>query len=150
MFSLLYQYRVELLLSGHDHAYQRFAALNPSGGSDTEGVTQFVVGTGGAFLEGFTNSSPAPIVRNSNTFGVLALTLTASGWSTSFVPEAGATFTDSASGTCRVPGTTHDADHVGSRAGLTHHQPVARRHCWLAGRRSWAPPRRPPESAACG
>jgi hypothetical protein len=45
-------------------------------------------------------------VRNSNTFGVLALTLTASGWSTSFVPEAGATFTDSASGTCRVPGTT--------------------------------------------
>ena len=37
MFSLLYQYRVELLLSGHDHAYQRFAALNPSGGSDTRG-----------------------------------------------------------------------------------------------------------------
>ena len=45
-------------------------------------MTQFVVGTGGAFLDGFTNSSPAPVVRNSTTFGVLALTLTASGWST--------------------------------------------------------------------
>ena len=38
MFSLLYQYRVELLLSGHDHTYQRFAALNPSGGSDSRAV----------------------------------------------------------------------------------------------------------------
>ena len=132
MFSLLYQYRVELLLSGHDHAYQRFAALNPSGGSDTEGVTQIVVGTGGAFLEGFTNSSPAPIVRNSNTFGVLALTLTASGWSTWFVPEAGATFTDSASGTCRAPTTTTPTT-VAAEAGLTHQQPVAQRHCWRAG-----------------
>ena len=40
-------------------------------------------------------------MRNNTTFGVLALTLTASGWQSEFVPEAGATFTDSASGTCR-------------------------------------------------
>ena len=76
LFSLLYQNRVELLLSGHDHTYQRFAALNPSGSRDSRGVVQMVVGTGGASHYGFRNSSPAPVVRNNTSYGVLALELT--------------------------------------------------------------------------
>jgi hypothetical protein len=101
LFSLLYQNRVELLLSGHDHTYQRFAALNPSGSRDAGGVVQMVVGTGGASHYGFRNSSPAPVVRNNSSYGVLALELTATGWSSRFVPEAGASFRDQATGTCR-------------------------------------------------
>ena len=90
MFSLLYQNRVELLLSGHDHTYQRFAPLNPSGAVDQQaGVVQIVVGTGGASHYGFTNSSPAPVVRNNTSYGVVALTLTATGWSSGSSPRRG-------------------------------------------------------------
>ena len=100
LYSLLYQNRVELLLSGHDHTYQRFPALNPSGSRDSRGVVQMVVGTGGASHYSFTNSSPAPVVRNNTSYGVLALELTSTGWRSRFVPEAGASFRDQASGTC--------------------------------------------------
>ena len=38
----------ELLLTGHDHDYQRYAPQNPNGNRDTaRGITEFVVGTGG-------------------------------------------------------------------------------------------------------
>jgi len=39
-------------------------------------------------------------VRNSDTFGVLKLTLHANGYDWTFVPEAGKTFADSGSGGC--------------------------------------------------
>jgi hypothetical protein len=39
-------------------------------------------------------------VRNSNTFGILALTLKPNGYGWRFIPEAGKTFTDAGSGAC--------------------------------------------------
>jgi acid phosphatase type 7 len=39
-------------------------------------------------------------VRNSDTFGVLKLTLHASSYDWQFAPEAGRTFTDSGTGSC--------------------------------------------------
>ena len=119
MFSLLYQNQVELLLTGHEHNYQRFA-LNWSGSVDQQGgVVQLVVGTGGASRDGFTNSSPAPVQRNNTSYGVVALTLTATGWSSEFIPEAGATYRDSASGTCRGSGEGSSEPSSGTTAPTT-------------------------------
>ncbi|GAB1691904.1 metallophosphoesterase family protein [Krasilnikovia sp. M28-CT-15] len=47
LFQTLYKYKVELVLSGHEADYERFAPLNPDGRQDPLGVRQYVVGTGG-------------------------------------------------------------------------------------------------------
>jgi hypothetical protein len=91
----------EIVLNGHDHDYERFAPMNDSGKVDTTGgIVEFVVGTGGKshypFIKIVSNSQ----VRNNTTFGVLDLTLSSGSWSSTFVPVAGKTFTDTAAGTC--------------------------------------------------
>jgi 3',5'-cyclic AMP phosphodiesterase CpdA len=51
MWSLLNEWDVELVVSGHDHLYERFAPQNDSYQHDAaRGIRQFVVGTGGAPL----------------------------------------------------------------------------------------------------
>jgi len=48
---VLYEANVDVVLSSHDHHYERFAPQDPSGGADSvQGIRQFVVGTGGAAL----------------------------------------------------------------------------------------------------
>jgi hypothetical protein len=50
----LYSAGAELVISGDDHDYERFAPQTPLGTQDPRhGVRQFVVGTGGAVLRGF-------------------------------------------------------------------------------------------------
>lgn len=93
----------EIVLSGHDHDYERFAPQDADGTLDVaHGLRQFVVGTGGKnhyAMSGpiLTNSE----VHNDDTFGVLALTLRPDGYDWRFIPEPGKTFTDSGSGGCR-------------------------------------------------
>src|SRR5204863_673578 len=54
LWQTLYDYGAELVLSGHDHDYERFAPQNASGQADPSfGVREIVVGTGGAALSGF-------------------------------------------------------------------------------------------------
>jgi hypothetical protein len=93
---------VEILLSGHSHDYERFAPLDRNGNLDpARGIRQFVVGTGGAFFTGGLNTREAySEVAQSDTFGVLFLTLHASSYDWRFVPEAGRTFIDSGSTSC--------------------------------------------------
>ncbi|CAN5655994.1 hypothetical protein BH18ACT17_BH18ACT17_07350 [soil metagenome] len=50
---VLYRQGVDVVLSGHEHHYERFARLTPWGRTSTSGIRQFVVGTGGAFSYGF-------------------------------------------------------------------------------------------------
>ena len=53
MFEILYAGGVDVALVGHDHHYERFAPMTPTGELDRErGVRQFLVGTGGAALRG--------------------------------------------------------------------------------------------------
>jgi acid phosphatase type 7 len=91
------------------HDYERFAPQTPRGRLDwTRGIRQFVVGTGGKTHYGFrtirANSQVRNSqVRNSGTFGVLRLTLRASGYDWRFVPEPGKSFTDTGHGTCHQP-----------------------------------------------
>jgi hypothetical protein len=97
----LYAAGAEFVISGHDHIYERFAALNADGRPDpARGIRAFVVGTGGASHELLREPVPGSEVRNRDTFGVLALALSDRGYRWKFLPEAGKTFTDAGSGTC--------------------------------------------------
>jgi hypothetical protein len=96
----MYAARVDLLLSGHSHSYERFAPQNASGGADANGVRQFVVGTGGAFFTGFSTVVANSQVRKSNIFGVMKLTLHSNSYDWSFVADQSTPFSDSGTGSC--------------------------------------------------
>jgi hypothetical protein len=101
LYTALYEAGVDLLLTGHEHNYERFAALNPAGQpDDARGVREFVVGTGGRSHYPFGPPMPGSEVRNDNTYGLLALTLRPTSYQWQFVPEAGKSFTDSGSTNC--------------------------------------------------
>ena len=97
----LYDANAELILNGHDHDYERFAPQDPNGNSDPKrGIREFVVGTGGKNHREFGIHKSNSEVRNNDAFGVLKLTLKATGYDWKFIPEAGKKFTDSGSGSC--------------------------------------------------
>jgi len=97
----LHEAGAEIVLSGHDHDYERFAPQDPQGIlDDTHGIRQFVVGTGGANHRQFETIKPNSEVRNADTFGVLVLKLGVERYEWRFVPEPGAEFTDSGTGEC--------------------------------------------------
>ncbi len=64
----------DLLLSGHDHNYQRWQPLNAGGIQSTGGVVQIVVGTGGHSLQSATRADSRVAVFASR-YGVLRLEL---------------------------------------------------------------------------
>jgi acid phosphatase type 7 len=97
----LYEANADVVLSGHAHSYERFAPQDPFGAADpVRGIREFVVGTGGAGLHSFGTIQPNSEVRESNTHGVLKLTLHPTSYEWEFVPVAGKTFTDSGSSSC--------------------------------------------------
>ena len=99
----LYDYGADVVLNGHDHAYERFALQSPSGKAEpTRGIREFIVGTGGASLYPIPafQLEPNSELRNSSTWGVIKLTLHPTSYDWEFVPIAGQTFTDSGSGSC--------------------------------------------------
>lgn len=99
--NLLYAGGADLIVNGHDHDYERFAPQDPNGLADPKsGIREIVVGTGGAALRPFAGRQPNSEVRNATTHGVLRLTLSAGGYAWSFVPVAGATFSDAGQGVC--------------------------------------------------
>lgn len=75
---LFEQYGVDLVLTGHDHNYERShpmkgAAMAPSG---TRGIPYLVVGGGGASLRGFPSQAPEwSALRNNKDFGFLDVTV---------------------------------------------------------------------------
>jgi acid phosphatase type 7 len=92
---------VDVVLTGHNHDYERFEPLNAAGLPDPNGTAEFVVGTGGKNHYGFVVPAlPGEVVRNDKSFGVISMTLTPTGYSWRFVDAAGYTFTDSGSATC--------------------------------------------------
>jgi hypothetical protein len=87
---LLYHHDVELVLSGHDHIYERFAPQTHDGRLDpARGIRQFVVGTGGSNLTEIELIAPNSEVRNNDTYGILKVTLHPTSYDWEFVPEAG-------------------------------------------------------------
>jgi hypothetical protein len=100
LFTILYDADVDVVLTGHNHHYERFAPQRPDGTrDDTRGIRQFVAGTGGAALYDFAAPQANSEVRL-KTFGVLKLTLGATSYSWEFIPIAGSSFTDAGGGDC--------------------------------------------------
>lgn len=100
LFAILYDAGAEILLSGHNHQYERFGPQRPDGTPDEiSGIREFVVGSGGAPLYDFSTPEPNSEVRHKG-HGVLKLTLKASSYSWEFVPITRGTFTDVGNGVC--------------------------------------------------
>jgi hypothetical protein len=99
LFQALSDARVELLLTGHDHDYERFAPRTPSGKADPDGVREFVVGTGGRNIRAGSGGAGTEVMET-DSFGALFLTLSPTGYRWEFGAVNGSTFTDTGSGTC--------------------------------------------------
>ena len=98
---LLYDNNADLILSAHDHTYERFAPQTPSGTVDQQrGIREFIVGSGGANHTSFVTTAANSEVRNDTTFGALELTLHPTSYEWTFAPIAGQTFTDSGTTAC--------------------------------------------------
>ena len=101
LWQALYAWGAEIVLSGHDHNYERFAPQRADGIADAAfGIREFVVGTGGASHDGFGSLVPNSEAQIQGVYGVLKLTLQPGGYTWQFVPEAGKTATDQGSGSC--------------------------------------------------
>ena len=102
---LLYQYKADIVVNGHNHNYERFNLVDPSEQAASDGIREFLAGTGGAPGPVYTYAEhpldPNEAVRNqTGLYGVLQLTLNSSSYSWKFLPAAGYTFTDSGTTDC--------------------------------------------------
>lgn len=83
----LHEAGAELVLSGHDHDYERFAPQDADGRVDAaRGLRQFVIGTGGAFLTPFFYFMAHSEMRDNSSHGVLRLQLHDNGYSWQYLP----------------------------------------------------------------
>ena len=100
LFTILYDNGADVVLSGHNHTYERFAPQRPDRTrDDANGIRYFVAGSGGASLYDFVRTEPNSEVRYRG-WGVLKLTLGASGYGWEFMPIEGSSFTDTGTGAC--------------------------------------------------
>jgi hypothetical protein len=99
--NILFEGNADVIINGHDHHYERFEPQTPAGLRDTvRGITQYVVGTGGAGLTGIR----VPVQVNSarriqGHFGVLKLTLGAEEYQSAFLDTEGRVW-DRSAGKC--------------------------------------------------
>jgi hypothetical protein len=99
LWRLLYDAGAEIVVSAHDHLYERFAPQTPDGKADeARGIRQFTVGTGGAPLYDVRRLMPNSEFT-AKEWGVLELTLTPTGYRWAFLSTAGGTL-DSGQGDC--------------------------------------------------
>jgi hypothetical protein len=102
LFEILYRAGVSVLISAHDHIYERFMPQDPNGNADANGVRQFIVGTGGAPLYQIDMIKPHSEARNTRAHGVIKFVLDTTTYEWEFIPIAGQTFRDRGSATCSL------------------------------------------------
>ena len=113
LWQLLYEAGADLVLSGHDHHYERFAAQSPAGLAEpTRGIRQFVVGTGGSGVGTPALLRPNSEIANGATYGVLKLTLRPGSYDWQFLPVAGSSFTDTGTASCVAAGPVNGLPQV--------------------------------------
>ena len=100
LWQLLQDARAELVLSGHDHSYERFGPQDAAGRADDRGIVEMVVGTGGRDPRAIGDPEPNSLVRASPVFGVMRLELRPDGYAFEFLAVPGEDFTDAGSDTC--------------------------------------------------
>lgn len=83
--SVAYAHRLDVALAGHEHDYERFEALTPSGDpAPGRGITSFVSGAGGRSLYELGEPVPGSAFAEDTRFGVLVLTLRSRGYDWEF------------------------------------------------------------------
>lgn len=100
LWEALYAGGADLVLNGHEHSYERFGPQDPDGREDAaRGITELVVGTGGAAMRDFKDPVANSRVRSAYGNGVISLSLAPAGWTFDFRTTDGG-FRDTGSGTC--------------------------------------------------
>jgi hypothetical protein len=74
--------------------------MDAEGRPVSDGLTQFIVGTGGRSLYGFADILPTSAEHDNSTFGVLQLTLRDGGYDWAWVPASQGGFTDAGGADC--------------------------------------------------
>ena len=97
----LVEAKVDVILNGHAHDYQRFPPMNVEGEPDPTGPRTFVVGTGGSPFSPFDEQAfVRSEVRSDTSHGFLKLVLRDHGYAWSFVPITGDTLHDEGEAPC--------------------------------------------------
>ncbi|HYW07443.1 MAG TPA: metallophosphoesterase [Longimicrobium sp.] len=98
---VLYAGGVDVVLAGHDHHYERFAALTPDGERDpARGIVSFVIGTGGAPLYAVDQPGPHSLAHQNRVHGVVAFRFAPGRYEWEFVPVRGAGYADRGTASC--------------------------------------------------
>ena len=94
--------RADLVLSAHDHDYERYVPMNADGdAAPAKGLTQIVAGTGGASHYQFHNPEPTSAVRITGRNGVLRLQLLPEAFAWQFLQAPNGEILDSGTTDCR-------------------------------------------------
>lgn len=91
VWKLLHDAKAELVLNGHDHHYERFAPQSPDGEADKNGIVEILGGMGGANPYKIEEVQPNSEKRLTDTFGVVKLNFTDTGFSWELVDTDGKT-----------------------------------------------------------
>jgi hypothetical protein len=101
LWQALYDANADLVLSGHDHSFERFTPMAPDGVADpVRGIRQIISGVGGKGTQSAVSIRPGSEIRNGTSLGVARVTLRPTGYDWQFVPDTVGGFTDSGSGGC--------------------------------------------------
>lgn len=107
IWQMLYDAGADVVISGHDHDYERFAPQTPSGATDAaRGIREFVVGTGGGSLRRFPHLARNSEIRISGQYGVLMLILELRRYRWEFLTVDGQIW-DAGQASCHDVATTH-------------------------------------------
>jgi PKD repeat protein len=102
VYQAAYDLNVDLIITAHEHVYERFKPQDANGVVDNvRGIREFIIGTGG---EGNSSKDITPLPNSDaryggTTFGVIKLTLDPGSYSWDYLPVKG-TFVDTGTGTC--------------------------------------------------
>ena len=99
-YRIAYNHHVDVMLSGHDHHYERFVPKRPDGTRSARGVVQFVSGTGGKSFYPANDVVAGSAYRLAKRFGVLSLSLRSGSYAWAWKGIGGAT-RDAGSRDCR-------------------------------------------------
>ncbi len=87
----LYAAGADIVLNGHAHYYQRYAKQDPAGKAASNGIREFIVGTGGKSHDGFSGTQDPDFEFGlGSSYGVLKLQLDDHSYSWKFVAVNGA------------------------------------------------------------
>jgi hypothetical protein len=95
IWELLVEHGVEIVLTGHDHSYQRWQPLDGAGNPDPEGAAHFVVGSGGHGIQEFEREDERMAIGfddPGHAVGTLYMELNPKGANFSYVNVAGHIF----------------------------------------------------------